>query len=50
MGHILCKKQKLPIQSVRLEKENESMKVISWRINFPYSVKGSKKKLNFSLI
>ena len=47
MGHILCKKQKIPIQSVRFKKENESMKVISWRINFPYSVKGSKKKLKF---
>ena len=44
MGHILCKGQKLLIQSVRFKKENESMKVMSWRINFPYSVKRIKEK------
>ena len=49
MGHILCKRQKLLIQSVRLIKENESMKVIFFRINFPYSVKGLKKKNLYSV-
>ena len=45
MGHILSKGQKLLIQSVSFKKENESMKVIFLRINFPFSVKVLKEKL-----
>ena len=50
MGHILCKRHKIPIQSVRSKKENESMKVkvISLRTNFPYSVKDQRKIKNWN--